>query len=290
MDPTPRLKLIYPKLGCDYKRYKPRVYPEVARKGTFPFLDLSAELRNMIYEYSLTRESIYLTGVSKPKERLRVGRDPEHHDRDDALATALLTVCRQISTEAAAVLYSNNFCFQGINMFSRFMADIGTQIRLVQDVEIAMQTACWTRNLAVPKLAHAASLRQVRISRFKFVTLAFRNIRDPVKTWIEMDGDAGIFHDADGTTRSFDCGSRSFLRSVGQWRHNEDFRRLVCGLKVWALHNSDREKDPHAALRLLKPGRHHGIQRWDPKYGAVFWASEDELPGILKAFLEEAGL
>lgn len=145
---TPLVRLPYePPTSRALRHYK--------REGRFPFLDLPGELRNKIYEYSITKEHYAIEWVDNTQKsksltyrlprptkaqppKLEPGAaqrrrlldyhhrrvHPTHLAEDDVHpgSAVLLFVCRSISEEAASVLYSKSmFHFHGLRALRHFL-------------------------------------------------------------------------------------------------------------------------------------------------------------------------
>ncbi|KAL1797799.1 hypothetical protein ACET3X_004405 [Alternaria dauci] len=120
------------------------------KRKIFPFLDLPAEIRNMIYEYTLTDPAgINLAGTWKHKRRTveritakcqanistnrnwtdtRLMNDNirSQHEQPAALVPSLLAVSKQIHQECIDILYGNNeFIFANSFALYNFMINLG---------------------------------------------------------------------------------------------------------------------------------------------------------------------
>ncbi|KAI5361780.1 hypothetical protein Slin14017_G085130 [Septoria linicola] len=74
---------------------------------TTSFLDLSAELRNRVYNHALfspRRIDVYLDGVEPIDQRFAIDDDEDGH----GLSPNILATCKQIHKKAAPVLYGDN--------------------------------------------------------------------------------------------------------------------------------------------------------------------------------------
>jgi hypothetical protein len=98
-------------------RAEPNSPMPVTTAGTFPFLQLTSELRIDIYRLLYQRESqIWLTGHLA------------HHCGRDRIDTGLLLSCRKIYNEASAVLYdTNTFAVNGRAGSRVILERLGTQ-------------------------------------------------------------------------------------------------------------------------------------------------------------------
>jgi hypothetical protein len=131
------------------QKRKPTAPKPLPKSKIFPFMDLPAEIRNIIYSYSLADPSgINLVGTFKHKRRTveRVSaaaqagiNDTSRHYsyskiNDDmratyaeptALVPALLAVNKQIHQEAGDMLYANDFIFADSFALYSFMLNLG---------------------------------------------------------------------------------------------------------------------------------------------------------------------
>lgn len=157
------------------------------KKDIFPFLDLPPELRNTIYEYTLT-DPDGMNIISKVQGHRRVVkrgsiekttyRGWRHHHRQvetkrdgsgrPPLRPVLLGVNRQINKEAATMLYGQTLHFEDTVALYHFLAQIGHANRLlVENVVLhAWGLSGAQQNMNHPAftmLAEAKSLQQLSI-------------------------------------------------------------------------------------------------------------------------------
>jgi hypothetical protein len=117
----------------------------------FPFLQLSAEIRNIIYNYALVDASgISFMGSFKHRRRTveRIsaeaqshvqgmgirnsrfvqgsnGGEPDEFEEPVKLVPSLLSVCKQIHQECCGILYSNEFVFTDTFALYNFLLNLG---------------------------------------------------------------------------------------------------------------------------------------------------------------------
>ncbi|ORY17127.1 hypothetical protein BCR34DRAFT_671412 [Clohesyomyces aquaticus] len=141
------------------KRQATRPSRPLPKRKIFPFLELPAELRLMIYEMCLVDpQPIVLQAVTQNYRRTveRAGKDwikqRYHHWTNRMVAEAdepgetleprilipsILAVNRQINQEAREMLYENKFCFCDPLALHSFLANIGPRAALlIKDITI----------------------------------------------------------------------------------------------------------------------------------------------------------
>lgn len=135
----------------------------------FRFLDLPAEIRNMIYNYALVAdpfiEIIRVHGPPHIFDGIAKRRPGRSKKAKEMIAPQLLCVCKQINQEARTILYSrNHFYFGRPGDLSAFFNRYATRINDVHRLSLRLNTA---KNAAAKgafsALAHANSLEQVQI-------------------------------------------------------------------------------------------------------------------------------
>ncbi|THY72021.1 hypothetical protein D6C86_06339 [Aureobasidium pullulans] len=154
-------------------RYVLVLQPEPADNEKFPFLELPAEIRNMIYSYVLERPGWNLhisgkqSGVIEPRWRKKSGEwiTPAM----DSYSTSLMRVNKQISAESTPYLFSRHmFEFPDTTMMQRFLDYIGPK-RVESLVSVRVDTQYHTSaKKAYKLLAPATSLTKVELSAFRF--------------------------------------------------------------------------------------------------------------------------
>ncbi|RMZ71224.1 short-chain dehydrogenase reductase sdr [Pyrenophora seminiperda CCB06] len=107
------------------KTIAPPLRKALRKREIFPFMQLPAELRNMIYTYALTDGlGIYLIGITKDNRRntQRVSAKPYMMT---PLVPSLLAVNKQIYREGIDILYDNEFFFANGFALYAFMINLG---------------------------------------------------------------------------------------------------------------------------------------------------------------------
>ncbi|THX08526.1 hypothetical protein D6D18_01672 [Aureobasidium pullulans] len=154
-------------------RYVLVLQPEPADNEKFPFLELPAEIRNMIYSYVLERPgcSIYIqgkhTGIIDTRWRKEGGQWLQRSEI--SYSTSLMRVNKQINVESTPYLFSRHmFEFPDTTMMQRFLDYIGPK-RVESLVSVRVDTQYrTTAKKAYKLLAPATSLTKVELSAFQF--------------------------------------------------------------------------------------------------------------------------
>ncbi|KAK4613200.1 uncharacterized protein CLAFUR5_13235 [Fulvia fulva] len=140
-------------------------------RDVFPFLDLSAELRNEIYILSLQQPTPmhleYLRGIRTSEKDNTSPRQSPPAKRE--LTCSLLRTCRQINHEATSILYGYNTFAPSLGDCSYlrlFLKQLGSCIKLIRHVELP---SCYNARLpSVRQVFHllkqAAMLESVTFS------------------------------------------------------------------------------------------------------------------------------
>ncbi|THZ21114.1 hypothetical protein D6C89_06822 [Aureobasidium pullulans] len=180
------------------KRAPRKTAPRQAKKAEirdvpFPFLELPAEIRVMIYKHLLVESSVELSyrtggqgkGLSRgcltkvPGKHGRAGHDswvtfkPKHEDdKPTPLQPAILRVCKFIRAEAIPLLYDQTFYFENPLALKRFLARITpSTLSLLRKIVIRgwaeRNIPCWVNALALAfaMLTTAHNLESVRFDR-----------------------------------------------------------------------------------------------------------------------------
>jgi hypothetical protein len=145
--------------------------PEPDEHETFPFLDLPAEIRNMIYSLVLERldNNILLsgkhTGIIQP---LWLG--PKRNDTSrihGSYSTSLIQVNKQISIESMPYLFTRHtFEFSDSTMMQRFLEYLGPErTKSLVSVQVDQQYSVSVRK-AYALLSSAVSLTKLVIKSF----------------------------------------------------------------------------------------------------------------------------
>ncbi|THX57986.1 hypothetical protein D6D06_03332 [Aureobasidium pullulans] len=150
-------------------RYVLVLQPEPADNEKFSFLELPAEIRNMIYSYVLERPgwSLHISGknsgVIEPRWRKESGEwvTPAM----DSYSTSLMRVNKQISAESTPYLFSRHkFEFPDSTMMYRFLEYIGPE-RVKSLVSVCVGTQYHTTaKKAFKLLGHAISLTKLELA------------------------------------------------------------------------------------------------------------------------------
>ena len=133
--------------NAEQKR-KPTTPKRLPKSKIFPFMKLPAEIRNMIYTYTLTDASgINLVAIFKHRRRaverisaeaqFNIGGDQYYsinrinddvrakYEEPTALVPSLLAVSKQIHQEGRDILYANEFIFADTFALYSFMINLG---------------------------------------------------------------------------------------------------------------------------------------------------------------------
>jgi hypothetical protein len=150
----PRFENLWPRCVASNDEQKRKVpAPKPLKKSKiFPFLQLSAEIRNIIYKYALADASgINLQGAFKHRRRTveRISAEAQsqaqrrgggYHYRSSqrtndgkpdgieepvVLLPSLLAVCKQIYHESSGILYGNEFIFTDTFALYNFLLNLG---------------------------------------------------------------------------------------------------------------------------------------------------------------------
>ncbi|KAF2111513.1 hypothetical protein BDV96DRAFT_184259 [Lophiotrema nucula] len=186
------------------KRKTARPSRPLPKRKIFPFMKLPAEIRNMIYGYSLhDPRGIYLLSETV-KYRRTVGRAPWHFmerimeehrtgnefdERDDEereqqraqerswwmkpslLAPGLIAVNKQINEECRDILYGNDFHFGDTLALHSFMVNIGPRAAsLVESITLRGWSGGRGMHKAYNHAAFAAMISATNIKKFAFKT------------------------------------------------------------------------------------------------------------------------
>ncbi|KAI2484008.1 hypothetical protein Ptr902_02948 [Pyrenophora tritici-repentis] len=132
------------------KSTKPSAEKPLPKHKIFPFMQLPAEIRNIIYEYTLT-DPLGISFIATIHNRRRqtqrisaalqrrmsegsyyrtkntISTDTDTQDEEPApLVPALLAVCKQMHSEGKDILYGNDFVFADSFALYSFMINLGT--------------------------------------------------------------------------------------------------------------------------------------------------------------------
>ncbi|KAK4612200.1 hypothetical protein CLAFUW4_13413 [Fulvia fulva] len=124
-----------------------------APQHPFRFLELSAELRNQIYEFLLVDHKPFWPTLQTI------------YRCESSINAAILRVCRQTHEEATAMLYASN-TFQGYreHIFATWLPSIGRNIKHIRSLEVDhVQTAAFFYEM-LPPLKKAISLQRLDLS------------------------------------------------------------------------------------------------------------------------------
>ncbi|THY27377.1 hypothetical protein D6D01_04137 [Aureobasidium pullulans] len=154
-------------------RYVLVLQPEPADNEKFPFLELPAEIRNMIYSYVLERPgcSIYIqgkhTGIIDTRWRKEGGQWLPRSET--SYSTSLMRVNKQINVESTPYLFSRHmFEFPDTTMMQRFLDYIGPK-RVESLVSVRVDTQySTTAQKAYKLLSRATSLTKLELVSFQF--------------------------------------------------------------------------------------------------------------------------
>jgi hypothetical protein len=142
--------------------------PEPDEHEKFPFLDLPAEIRNMIYSLVLERPGYHIelsgkhSGVIHTRWYNRGRGYISRHD--EPYSTSLMRVNKQISVESMPYLFSRHtFEFRDSTMMQRFLEYIGPErTKSLVSVAVSQQYAISIRQ-AYDLLSSAVSLTKLEI-------------------------------------------------------------------------------------------------------------------------------
>jgi hypothetical protein len=141
----------YDKVPAKKKRNAPVITKRLPRRKIFPFLQLPAEIRNIIYCYALTDDGgskyhyyLHMTNQHHPNHltTVRFNAVFKHKRRTVArvltrdtalnlvvnlpvLVPALLALNKQTNSEARSILYSNDFIFSDTSALYNFLINLG---------------------------------------------------------------------------------------------------------------------------------------------------------------------
>ncbi|KAH0366401.1 hypothetical protein KCU65_g5321, partial [Aureobasidium melanogenum] len=144
--------------------------PEPDENEKFPFLDLPAEIRNMIYSLVLERPGcrILLSG----KHSGIISTDWYHgykriSKHDEPYSTSLMRVNKQISIEASPYLFSRHtFEFPDSTMLQRFLEYLGPErVKSFKSISVSQQYAVSAKQ-AYKLLSPAVSLTKLEIKHW----------------------------------------------------------------------------------------------------------------------------
>ncbi|KAF2869841.1 hypothetical protein BDV95DRAFT_89008 [Massariosphaeria phaeospora] len=138
----------------------------------FPFTKLPAEIRNMIYEYSVVaNEKIRIVGHKDTKGRMIAKRTFGYLGPRNDINLSLLRVSRQVREECTPVLYAKNrFCFEQASSMTLFMAQHATRLSDLRHVTIGFRCAhaSTTSFAAFSSLAHTTNLQSITLDSWYF--------------------------------------------------------------------------------------------------------------------------
>ncbi|KAF2190252.1 hypothetical protein K469DRAFT_624877 [Zopfia rhizophila CBS 207.26] len=154
------------------------------KRKIFPFLELPAEIRNMIYGYCLTDpHGVLLISATKHYRRIAERGDKYEYDRylnsqneksesalePRPLVPAILAVNKQIYNEGREMLYSNEFKFGDTLALHSFVANIGPRAAsLLTDLTLKTWQYSRCMHKAYNHAAFAAMMAATNIKQFKF--------------------------------------------------------------------------------------------------------------------------
>ncbi|CAD0092052.1 unnamed protein product [Aureobasidium vineae] len=145
--------------------------PEPDENEKFPFLDLPAEIRNMIYSLVLERPGyrIHLSGKhSGVINTSWFGKNTYISRRDNPYSTSLMRVNKQINVESSPYLFSRHtFEFADSTMLQRFLEYLGPErITSLISVSVQQQYAVSAKQ-AYQLLSPAVSLAKLEINLWR---------------------------------------------------------------------------------------------------------------------------
>ncbi|KAF2851570.1 hypothetical protein T440DRAFT_489127 [Plenodomus tracheiphilus IPT5] len=173
--------------------------PKVSKRTIFPFLQLPAEIRNIIYTYSLVDlHGIKLKAVNEKHRHstARILPDGAHggamlraNERLSELSPALLAVCKQIHWEGRDMLYGNEFVFVDTRALYAFLISLGpVGARYLKTLRVHR----WGRTSTLTGYSHACFTALVCA-----VNLITFQIDDRISDAMTISGSAKQFyHDA----------------------------------------------------------------------------------------------
>jgi hypothetical protein len=249
-----------PRLSCissnnEQKRKTPA--PKLLPKSkVFPFLQLPAEIRNIIYYYTLADASgIMLMGTFKHRRRTvqRVSaetlsrlrdagsyrysssnrvKDDERADSKEqvALVPSLLPVCKQIYKESCDILYGNEFIFSDSFALYSFLINLGP--------------SCLKRlkHLRIIEWAYGRGMKGYNHSCFAALVWATN-----IETF-HLDSLTCRSDDAKGAATQFYRNAFPWLEAIGVAKEKVDFGADVLQLSLdWLDHNYH----PHLSQRAV---------------------------------------
>lgn len=124
-------------------------------KTTFPILELPAELRNRIYEYTLTEPEPIELPQRNPANAKGVSAKERKEDRKVPCLKEppLLSTCRQIRRESLGIYFSCNI-FEGfcINHCVSFLSNLSDEkLGMIRAVRLWWEGTAWKENKAMPE-------------------------------------------------------------------------------------------------------------------------------------------
>lgn len=150
--------------------------------ATFPFLKLPAEIRNMIYSYLLICPTVL--GTQYVAAGPQVGRywfgegwnwtlRNAPPVKATSIDTAVLSVSREISTEARAILFSQPIHCRDLQAMYYFARRIGPDNRsLLRDIGVHTLGKSWSaaeRRRLFSWLAQVRNVRRLRIAKYAYL-------------------------------------------------------------------------------------------------------------------------
>jgi len=142
--------------------------PEPDEHEKFPFLDLPAEIRNMIYSLVLERPGYHIRLSGKHSGTIQTfwyNPKGRYIPRDQVYSTSLMRVNKQISVESTPYLFSRHtFEFTDSTMMQRFLEYLGPErTKSLVSVVVNQQYAISIRQ-AYDLLSVATSLTKLEIT------------------------------------------------------------------------------------------------------------------------------
>lgn len=146
--------------------------PEPDENEKFPFLDLPAEIRNMIYSLVLERPGGTVRISGKQSGVISTHWYGDHgyiSKHDEPYSTSLMRVNKQISVESSPYLFSRHtFEFADSTMLQRFLEYLGPErvkslvsISVSQSYKISVSQACQL-------LSSAVSLAKLELKNYRY--------------------------------------------------------------------------------------------------------------------------
>lgn len=144
--------------------------PEPEENEKFPFLNLPAEIRNMIYSLLLERPGyrVHISGKKTGIIDTHWYSDDKYMMRHDhPYSTGLMRVNKQISTESSPYLFSRHtFEFPDSTMLQKFLEYLGPErVKSLVSISVSQQYAVSVRQ-AYQLLSPAASLTKLELSHW----------------------------------------------------------------------------------------------------------------------------